>query len=509
MSREYRGIGVAGFWFGGLRGEIFNRGRCSMRGIMFVLAAMVALAATAMGTVRYVPGEYPTIQAGIDAAVDGDTVLVADGTYTRKGNRDIDFLGKAILVASENGPEVTIIDCQGSEPDPHRGFYFHSGEDSTSVLHGFTITRGYVTGDGGAIYCYYSSPTIEGNMITGNSAVAYSGEGAGIYCWYSSPLIKGNIIEMNYASYGGGGICCSGSTSTSTIEANTIAGNTAEDGGGIHCRNLCAPSINGNLIIENIVNDRGGGIFCHHSWPTINCNTIVWNRAYYKGAAISSHESASPTVSNSIIWYNGGKNIHVSIWASISITYSDIYGGWEGEGNIDADPLFVTGPFGDYYLSQAPCQQDLSPCVDAGDPSSSVLGGTTRTDEICDMWPVDMGYHYCPCTPPSLSVVLIPDATIVERGSKLGYTVEVTNDTGKEQKIEYWSDVYLWTGMLYKKNPVFGPKRVKIGTGVSSGHLSHKVPLDTPLKTYTLCGRIGWHPDNIWDEDCFAFTVVE
>jgi hypothetical protein len=111
---------------------------------------------------------------------------------------------------------------------------------------------------------------------------------------------------------------------------------------------------------------------------------------------------------------------------------------------------------------------------------------------------------------PGINVTLTPDATVVERGGTLGYTVEVTNYAGVDQTFEYWSDVYLWTGEPYKKNPVFGPKRVTIKAGkTKSGHLSHKVPNKAPLKTYTLCGRIGCHPDNVWDEDCFEFTVVE
>ena len=57
-------------------------------------------------------GDYITIQEGIDAAVGGDEVVVADGTYTGDGNRDIDFMGKAITVKSENGAEDCIIDCE-------------------------------------------------------------------------------------------------------------------------------------------------------------------------------------------------------------------------------------------------------------------------------------------------------------------------------------------------------------------------------------------------------------
>jgi hypothetical protein len=109
-----------------------------------------------------------------------------------------------------------------------------------------------------------------------------------------------------------------------------------------------------------------------------------------------------------------------------------------------------------------------------------------------------------------VTVTLTPDATTVERGGTLGYTVEVVNNTTEDQTFEYWSDVYLWTGEPYAKNPVFGPKGGTLPAGkTKSAHISHKVPNKAPLKTYSLCGRIGFHPDEIWDEDCFEFTVVE
>lgn len=110
-----------------------------------------------------------TIQACIDAASDGDTVLVADGIYTGDGNRDIDFRGKVITVKSENDAENCIIDCEGTKEEPHRGFYFHSGESDKSIVDGFTIKNGYGPRNqyrdvsesvGGAVYCYNSSPKI-------------------------------------------------------------------------------------------------------------------------------------------------------------------------------------------------------------------------------------------------------------------------------------------------------------------------------------------------------------
>jgi hypothetical protein len=100
--------------------------------------------------------------------VDGDTVLVADGTYTGWRNRNLNFGGKAIVVMSENGPENCIIDCSHYG----RGFLFNSGETETSVVQGFTITNGTdgetIGSHGGAIKCAFSSPTIRDNIIINN-----------------------------------------------------------------------------------------------------------------------------------------------------------------------------------------------------------------------------------------------------------------------------------------------------------------------------------------------------
>ena len=99
------------------------------------------------------PADFNTIQAAIDDANDGDTVLVATGTYAGEGNRDIDFKGKAITVKSQGGPETCIINCKGSEEDPHRGFNVYSQSEAKAVLDGFTVINGYVDEPGGGIFC--------------------------------------------------------------------------------------------------------------------------------------------------------------------------------------------------------------------------------------------------------------------------------------------------------------------------------------------------------------------
>ena len=98
---------------------------------------LLTLLGLAPAETRLVPNEYGTIQEAIDAAIDGDIVIVAPDTYTGDGNRDIDFKGKAITVQSTDPQDpavvaATVIDCQGMEKEPHRGFKFNSSEGPDS-----------------------------------------------------------------------------------------------------------------------------------------------------------------------------------------------------------------------------------------------------------------------------------------------------------------------------------------------------------------------------------------
>ncbi|MBN1765775.1 MAG: hypothetical protein JW860_10995 [Sedimentisphaerales bacterium] len=264
-------------------------------------------------------GPKATIQAGISAASGGDTIIVAQGTYTGTGNRDIDFLGKAITLQSENGPETCIIDCQATFYDTHRGFYFHSGENSNSVLKGFTINNGYRRNQpGGGIYCEASSPRIEDCIIEGNTTKGSNGTssshkgndglGGGIYCYSSNPAIIDCIITDNLAQ-GGNGL--DGQCGMTDCYGPGTGGKAY--GGGIYCTSNSHPVLNnctveGNRGYAGHAGDaeeevllqaasgadaRGGGIYCGS-----DCTVELYNCILSENQVIGGNSSE-------ILWIDG------------------------------------------------------------------------------------------------------------------------------------------------------------------------------------------------------------
>jgi len=463
-----------------------------------ILIVMFTIAAVTAADTIYVPDDHGTIQGAIDAALAGDTIIVRPATY----EENIDFLGKAITVKSEMGPEVTIID--GSDPvNPGFGSVvtMMSGEGLDSVLDGFTLSygTGYNNPDlgfrGGGIAMELSSPTIVNNIISENTTAV----GAGIVCdTSSSPVISNNTFTANAASVTGGGIFCHDGSSPlitgNTFTANTAAENgaggigcyiyssptitnnvftenvstgggfpsggavgavyycdpaisnnvfdlnsTTNDGGALYFWLFCNPTIENNIITNNSAGDFGGGICSESSILTLANNTITGNSAVVGGNGIALLGGTDATISSTILWDNaapGGSEGYVGATDTLTISYSDVDGGegsieldpgatlnW-GAGMIDEDPQFETGPDGDYYLGQDPCQPGVdNDCVNGGDPSSPMIVGTTRTDGHPDTGDVDMGYHYALLDTVAADLGCVPDAGVLPFATRFSVTL--------------------------------------------------------------------------------------
>ncbi len=329
-----------------------------------VTAGLVFLALSAgptlAATIR-VPSDQPTIQAGIDAAAEGDIVLVSPGTFFE----NIDFLGKAIILRSLQGADVTIID--GNQAGSV--VTFSSGETAHAAIDAFTICNGDAV-LGGGIYCNGASPTIASCMISGNVA---AGAGGGAFCEESAPAFLGCTVAGNSTVNNGGGLFFFESSPTiigCTISANSTG---SRDGGGIY-GSESSLTIANSTISDNMAVRNGGGLcFFDSPFSTIVNSTISGNNAENGGGIYCSIYS-SPTVTNCILWgddaSSGGPEIALSFGSNLTIRYSDVRGGegsahvdpgsvlsWE-EGNIDSAPLFAGG--GDYHLRSG------SPCIDAG-----------------------------------------------------------------------------------------------------------------------------------------------
>ena len=364
-----------------------------------VCLTVLVLAPRATGMVIEVrsdgSGDYATIQAAIDATSNGDEIVLRTGVYTGDGNRDITYRGKALTVRSLNPADgdivsATIIDCQGSESDPHRGFRFDSHEGAGSVLAGLLVRNGFgaievfgteAVSVGGAVLCLGGAgPTILGCQFVGNYAVGGDGAGTGepgfgggaVYCRAGSPRVERCLFEGNSTGDDGGGLSFYGGAPV--IRYCTIMNNTAGDaGGGIYCRDGCHLTIDNVVINGNASGFWGGGVYVRINSGVNFVNCTVVDNSSQRGGALRIGPGASADLINSILWGNTAPTepqIAKYQTGTAALTYTDIQGGWSGTGNIDGDPRFrdPDGPDddantfadNDYRLSSG------SPCIDAG-----------------------------------------------------------------------------------------------------------------------------------------------
>jgi len=303
-----------------------------MRSAIIFLVLLFSSSSVYSATI-HVPASYLKIQDAIDAASNGDIIIVAPGKYIE----NLDFKGKAITVESSGAPAMTIIDGGNPiHPDFGSCVMFISGEGTDSTIDGFTITNGVgyfnslsIAREGGGVYCSNSSnPTITNNIITENTLIS---SGGGIFCKDSSPIITNNIINKNQAGYRGCGIYCQNSNAvisfneiqknidtnnfTSgggiyyegnvTISDNIIDGNIAESGGGLFGKS--SGDITRNIVINNSCVAYGGGAYCLVDAPGVFKNNLISSNSAYQGGGICCYMTDG-TFENNVIANNKAAN---------------------------------------------------------------------------------------------------------------------------------------------------------------------------------------------------------
>lgn len=353
-----------------------------------------------------VPENYSTIQSAIDAATNGDTVLVSPGIY----RENINFNGKAIVLASNfiftkdtSLITQTVIDGDSSESV----IVLNQGEDTTSVIVGLTITNGYAE-HGGGVRVVDSGVKLLNLKIKGNQAL-YSG--GGIYCQNinmpGTVILRDVEISHNYARRGagmvvdewvimendrvtflkntakeeGGGILFRGfgvmGFGKIKITLSVFRENQAKLGSGIYAEfkddNL---SISNVLFISNSAQKCGGGIYLLNSNLLLS-NITAFNNSAEKGSFLYA-QNASARIKNSILWENPTNAIFLTSTydsSKIAVEYSDLQGGTksivldekskltEFQHNIDLPPSFRNVGSNDFHLSEQ------SPAIDGGNPA--------------------------------------------------------------------------------------------------------------------------------------------
>lgn len=311
-----------------------------------VLCLLLFLCAQTQGAVYRVPSEYPTLRDALQAITEeGDTVLVAPGTYTGWDNKDL-LLAFRVVVLSEEGPDVTVIDCE----DESRAFRIIQGNPPR--IEGFTITHGRES-QGGAIHCDRSSPEIVNCRIVECRGVGGPGLGGGVYCYGGAPQLVGCIIQGNDAIEGGGIHCVESSL---RLENCLITGNEGFFGGGLFQRSGVVEILSSTFSANR---GGGGGIHAREAAAAHIDRTILWGNCNNIGQP------------NDVYLYDAQSALSMSCCAVDSSSFTGP-GQFEFlDQSVFTDPRFcepgdcqgAPSLEGDYSLfSDSPCLPQNSPC---------------------------------------------------------------------------------------------------------------------------------------------------
>jgi hypothetical protein len=350
---------------------------------LHICLAVFLFSSIVIGNTIHVPADYATIQQAINAAINGDTIIVFPGTYYE----NINFNGKNIILTSTDPEDPNIVATTIIDGGQNGSVVTFSGsETSACELRGFTIRNGKQF-DGGGIYGGGAHATITHCNITNNKADPYNGHGGGLTNFHGVVICC--TISSNSAGRGGGFYHCNGTIINCTINSNlgihagnggglshcngsiincTISGNQAGMGGGLY---YCDASITNCIVTSNIgtSNFGSGGGLCYCDGTITNC-TITNNvsQGWINTCGGLSH--CNGFITNCIIWGNSAVESEDQIYNSSIPAYSciqDWTGG--GTGNISSDPMFI----GNFHLSLA------SGCIDTG--INAPPGGLPPTDK--------------------------------------------------------------------------------------------------------------------------------
>lgn len=310
--------------------------------------------------------------------------------------------------------------------------------------------------DGGGIGARVNAVIKLYECVIGRNTASHDGAGMTISSAAEVEMLFSRI-EANQAVAAGGGISLN--TAQGIIAFSSIIDNRSVNGAGIDIDDNTETQVINCLLAGNQATEFGGAFSIRDASPVVTSCTMTSNHASDGGGALAC-ANASPVIKDSILWGNTIDEIFL-FSGSPEISWCDVEGGWSGSGtNIDADPLFVSGIDGDFYLSQTASGQSAdSPCVDSGSGSAasfsfSVIDRTyymdsltTRTDNGSDSGQIDMGFHYDPshvyCT--ELGVTIDMPATHFQTGDPFFCRVTACNpglDTFPDIPLFVLLDVY-------------------------------------------------------------------
>jgi len=240
------------------------------------LTAIILSVITATAQIINIPADYPTIQEGINAAEEGDTVLVQPGTYYENIRIYIDITVASLFLTTEDPSYITQTVIDGGQQD--HVVYFGNSADENTLLCGFTISNGN-SSQGGGIHCHWSNPILKNLVITENTATWQGGlpqhsYGGGIYCDRADPTLI-NVNIQNNSAITGGGIYCS-YQSNPTLKNVKIAYNNADkSGGGIYFANDTYATFDTTERCNIYLNNAKEGSDLYGSYGTDNMEIVV------------------------------------------------------------------------------------------------------------------------------------------------------------------------------------------------------------------------------------------